>query len=344
MKILVGDIGGTNARFALVDAVDERLELAAEKTLPSRRFPAFSDALQAILETMPEARTAERACFGLAGPVQGNRCATTNLPWVVEGEEIARILGLEEAPLINDLEAAAWGLTVLDPNGVRSLHEGIPGPPGNRALLAAGTGLGQALLIWNGERHYAFATEGGHGDFGPADELQVALWRYLRKQHGHVSWERVISGPGLVAIFRFLLAHEGKAEPDWLEAEMVSGDAGAAIARHAHDESCRICGRTLDLFFSMLGAEAGNLALRTLATSGIYLSGGIVHRLLPELTNSQFLTAFTAKGRFQSLVEKIPVRVVVDDRLALWGAAALALRHLRDRPWALRERRGAARP
>jgi glucokinase len=325
LRVLVGDVGGTNARFALIEA-GERLEVLAEATLPSRRFPAFSDALLAFLEMEPEARSAERACFGLAGPVRRNRCETTNLPWVVEGREIARTLKLPEAPLLNDLEAAAWGLTVLDPNGVRSLHEGNPGVGGNRALLAAGTGLGEAVLVWDGECHHAFATEGGHGDFGPADELQVELWRYLMRQFGHVSWERVASGPGLVSIFRFLLQLEGKPEPEWFEAELREGDAAEAISRHAHDEGCRICGRTLGLFFQMLGAEAGNLALRTLATGGIYLAGGIVFKLLPELMASQFLSAFVAKGRFRSLVQEVPVKVVVDDRLALWGAVAAALR------------------
>lgn len=332
MKILVGDVGGTNARFALVEAVDGRLEVMEEATLPSRRFPAFSDALRAFLETAPAAREAERACFGLAGPVRRNRCETTNLPWVVESSEIARTLGLPEAPLLNDLEAAAWGLTVLDPNGVRSLHEGSPGAAGNRALLAPGTGLGQAVLIWDGQQHHAFATEGGHGDFGPADEIQVELWRFLMRQHGHVSWERVASGPGLVAIFRFLLEYEGQEEPSWFAAESANGSAAEAISRKAHDERCQLCGRTLELFFSLLGAEAGNLALRTLATGGIYLSGGIVFKLLPELMQSQFLSAFVAKGRFQSLVQEIPVRVVVDDRLALWGATAWALRRGRAEP------------
>lgn len=326
MRILVGDIGGTNARFALVEAGNRRLELVSEATLPSGRFPAFGDALGTFLDDAPEARKVDRACFGLAGPVQNDRCATTNLPWVVEGAEIAEALGLPEAPLLNDLEAAAWGLTVLDPNGVRSLHPGRSGAIGNRALLAPGTGLGEAVLIWDGRGHHAFATEGGHGDFGPADELQVELWRFLRRLHGHVSWERVASGPALVEIFRFLLEHEGKKEPEWLVAELENGGAAAAISQHAHDESCRTCSKTLELFFSMLGAEAGNLALRTLATGGIYLSGGIVLKLLPDLMKSQFLTAFTAKGRFRSLVEEIPVRVVVDNRLALWGAAACAVR------------------
>lgn len=322
MKVLVGDIGGTNARFALIEVVEGRFELKAEATLPSGRFPSFSDALLTFLESTPGARGAQSASFGIAGPVRDNCCATTNLPWVVEGQRIASTLGLSEVRLLNDLEAAAWGLTVLEPNGVRSLHPGKNGASGNRALLAPGTGLGEAVLIWNGRRHHAFATEGGHGDFGPADELQIELWRFLNRLHGHVSWERVASGPGLVEIFRFLLEHEGQQEPGWLEAELRNGSAAAAISRHAHDESCRICAKTLDVFFSTLGAEAGNLALRTLATGGIYLSGGIVLKLLPELMRSKFMSAFTAKGRFQRLVEEIPVWVVVDDRLALWGAAA----------------------
>lgn len=331
MRTLVGDIGGTNARFALVAAAEQRCELIAEATFPSRRFPAFRDSLHAFLDVTPEAKDVQSACFGLAGPVQDNSCATTNLPWVVEGDEIGSTFGFSDVHLLNDLEAAAWGLTVLDPNGVRSLHPGKAGATGNRALLAPGTGLGEAVLIWDGRRHHAFATEGGHCDFGPANELQVELWRFLARRHGHVSWERVASGPGLVETFRFLLEHEGKEEPPWLEEELRNGGAAAAISRHAHDDSCRICGKTLDLFFAALGAEAGNLALRTLATGGIYLSGGIVLKLLPELMKSGFLKAFTDKGRFQTFVEEVPVRVVVDDRLALWGAAACAEERSRRR-------------
>ena len=324
--VTVGDIGGTNARFAVVAPRDGHLELVEERTYPSRRFPALEDALGAFLEACPEAREAGAACFGIAGPVQRNRCEATNLPWVVDGERLARMLGLSAVPLLNDLEAAAWGLSHLGPNGVREVKPGAGGATGNRALLAPGTGLGEAALFWDGERHHPYATEGGHADFGPGNELHVELWRYMGRQYGHVSWERVVSGPGLVSLFRFFLDREGREEPEWLEKELAEGDAAAAISSRARDERCPLCRATLDLFFRLLGAEAGNLALRTLATGGLYLAGGIVPKLLEELMESDFLASFTAKGRFRPLLESIAVRVVVDDRLALWGAAARVAR------------------
>lgn len=329
MTILVGDVGGTNARFAVISAHDGALELIAEESLPSGKFPSLADALAVFLERCPAAREVERACFGLAGPILGDRCETTNLPWVVEGAELARTLDLDvpgAVELLNDVEAAAWGLAVIGPNGIRPLAEGRPDADGNRALVAPGTGLGAAVLFRQGGRYHPFATEGGHTDFAPADELQVELWRYLHRRHGHVSWERVVSGPGLIAIYRFFLERAGEAPPAWLAHELAEGDAAAAITAQAHDEdgACELCARALELFFRLLGAEAGNFALSTLATGGVYLAGGIVSKLLPELAASGFLDAFTAKGRFQPLLDEIPVRAVVDDRLALWGAAARA--------------------
>ena len=332
MTILVGDVGGTNARFAVISAHDGALELIAEETLPSGKFPSLGDALAVFLERCPAAREVERACFGLAGPILGDRCETTNLPWVVEGADLARTLGLDapgaggSVELLNDVEAAAWGLAVLGPNGIHPLAEGRPDARGNRALVAPGTGLGAAVLFWQGGRYHPFATEGGHTDFAPADELQVELWRYLHGRHGHVSWERVVSGPGLIAIYRFFLERAGEPPPAWLAHELAEGDAAAAITAQAHgdDGACELCARALELFFRLLGAEAGNLALSMLATGGVYLAGGIVSKLLPELAASGFLDAFTAKGRFRPVLEEIPVRAVVDDRLALWGAAAHA--------------------
>ncbi|MEO1365841.1 MAG: glucokinase, partial [Acidobacteriota bacterium] len=269
-----------------------------------------------------QARTIERACFGIAGPIRHGRCETTNLPWVIDSREVATRLGLDSAPLLNDLEAAAWGLDVLGPNGLRTLHAGHEDASGNRALLAPGTGLGEAAMFWDGRRHHAIATEGGHADFGPADEQQVALWRFMTRRHGHVSWERIASGPGLVALYEFFLDQHGEERPPWLDE--AEGGAAAAITSRAHDERFPLCRETVDLFFALLGAEAGNLALKTMAHGGVYIAGGIVPKLLTELMESSFLDAFIAKGRFRPLLESMPVRVVIDDRVALWGAAACA--------------------
>lgn len=332
MKILVGDIGGTNARFAVMSALPggerktagDRFELLGEGRLRSERFLSLEDAISAFVEDCPAARDIERACFGIAGPIREGRCETTNLPWVIDSGEVAKRLGLRDAPLLNDLEAAAWGLDALGPNGLRTLHPGAEGVTGNRALLAPGTGLGEAAMFWDGDRHHAIATEGGHADFGPADEQQVDLWRFMARRHGHVSWERVTSGPGLISLYEFLLDQHGEKRPPWFNEAVRLGHAAAAITSRAHDERYPLCRETVDLFFALLGAEAGNLALKTMAHGGVYIAGGIVPKLLTELMESPFLDAFIAKGRFRPLLESMPVRVVIDDRVALWGAAACA--------------------
>lgn len=322
MAILVGDIGATNARLAIADQVSGRVVLSGRTTLPSQRFSSLVDAVEAFFEKHPEARRCRRACFGLAGLVRANRCAITNLPWTVDGASIERHLGLEHAHLLNDVEAAAWGLTVLEPDSVRTLQEGNSERLGNRALVAPGTGLGEAGLVWDGRRHVPFATEGGHTDFAADDDLQVALWRFLARRHGHVSWERVVSGPGLVDLFRFLLDYHGKSEPEWLPEEIENGDPAEAISRRARETGCPVIQQALDLFFALLGAEAGNLALKLLATGGVYLGGGIIPKLLPELAASRFLGCFEAKGRYRPVLRAVPIRVVVDDDLGLLGAAA----------------------
>lgn len=323
MRILVGDIGGTNARFASMVVRDGGLELIAEATLPSRRFACLGEAVLEYFERHAAARSPHHACFGLPGPVEDHqRCEITNLPWVVDACELARTIGAARASLLNDVEAAAWGLGMIGPEGTHTVCEGQPAAEGNLALVAPGTGLGEAAVVWDGDRYLPYATEGGHVDFAPADELQVGLWRFLHRRHGHVSWERALSGPGLVAIHRFLLERQGLQPPEWATDGHADRDAAATISALAREDTAGPCAEALNLFFALLGAETGNVALRTLATGGVYLAGGIVPRLLPELLASPFRESFSAKGRFRGLLETVPVRVVTDDRLALWGAAA----------------------
>lgn len=323
MRILVGDIGGTNARFASMSVRDGGLELLAEATLPSRRFASLGEAAAEFFGRCPAARAPRHACFGLPGPVQGHeRCEITNLPWVVDARELARALGAARVSLVNDVEAAAWGLGAIGPEATHTVWEGRPAAGGNLALVAPGTGLGEAALVWDGNRYHPYATEGGHADFAPADELEVGLWRFLRRRFEHVSWERAVSGPGLVAIHCYLLERRGLEPPGWLTGGPGEHDAAAAITTIAREDPASPCAEALDLFFELLGAETGNVALQTLATGGVYLAGGIVPKVLPELLASRFRERFVAKGRFRALLEAIPVRVVTDDRLALWGAAA----------------------
>lgn len=321
MSIVVGDIGATNARFAVADETSATFAISERSTLASRGFSSFGDAFEAFFDEVPAARRCRRASLGVAGLVRGNRCEFVNQPWVVDGAELERRFGLASVHLLNDLEAAAWGLTVLDAAGMRTLREGSPEAQGNRVLVAPGTGLGEAALIWDGRGHLPVASEGGNTDFGPADELQIALWRFVARQQGYVSWEHVTSGPGLVTLFRFLLARRGEDEPEWLLEEIENGDAAAAISHRARERTCPRSHEALDLFFALLGAEAGNMALKFLASGGVYLVGGILPRLLPELVKSRFLTAFAAKGRYRAWLETVPVHLVVDADLGLRGAA-----------------------
>ncbi len=322
--ILAGDIGGTHTRLALFDG-DKRnpVEFA---TFGSREHAGLEQMVSAFLASRPATITA--AGFSVAGPVSGGRVQATNLPWPVVGDRLAAVLGLDRVALVNDLYANAYGIAELGPDDLVTLNAGDPHAGGNAAVISAGTGLGEAGLYWNGERYDAFASEGGHGDFAPRTELEIELLRYLmRGTDAHVSYEHVCSGLGLVNVYRFLRARSGIEEPGWLT-EALARDGGGAIGAAATACTDPVCQQALALMVSIYGAEAGNLALKLLATGGVYLGGGIAPRILPQLRDGPFLAAFTAKGRFAPLLARIPIHVIVNDRTALLGAA----RYARDRP------------
>jgi glucokinase len=321
--ILAGDIGGTHTRLALFRERDGRLGPVAEETYDSPGFEGLEAILQAFTET--HAGRPERACFGVAGPVIDGRCQTTNLPWMVEAAALARVLGLPAAGLINDLAANAYGIGDLPPADLLTLNAGAKGAAGHAAIIAAGTGLGEAGLYWDGRRHHPLATEGGHAGFAPADELQLELLRHLMGRFGHVSWERVVSGPGLHNIYLFLRDSGRGVEPSWLAEALRGGDPPAVISDAALQGRSPLCAQALDLFVTLYGAEAGNLALKMMATGGVYLGGGIAPRLLEPLRRPGFLSAFTGKGRMQPLLESMPVRVILNPRTALLGAARCAV-------------------
>jgi glucokinase len=256
--------------------------------------------------------------------VRENRCTATNLPWTLDGGELARSLGLAELVLLNDLEAVGYGIDVLRADEILELQSGAARAAGNRAVIAAGTGLGEAGLYWDGSAHRPFATEGGHADFAPADERELDLHRFLLREHGRVSWERAVSGPGLVSLYRYLrqngeIASAG--EPPGIAAEMQRGDPAAVISRLAAAGESALCVRALELFVKLYGAEAGNLALKTMATGGLYIAGGIARKNLDWLAGAIFIEAFRAKGRMRPLLEAMPVRVILNDATALVGAA-----------------------
>jgi glucokinase len=242
----------------------------------------------------------------------------------VDADQLATLLGFDAVTLVNDLEANALGLGALETKDFAVLNEGVPDADGNTAIISAGTGLGEAGLHFEGTMRRPFASEGGHADFAPRNELEIELLRYLLPQFRHVSYERVLSGPGLLNIYRFLRDTGRAEEPVWLADEMNDGDPSAAITRAALQGKSELCMRALDLFVSIYGAEAGNLALKVKATGGVFLGGGIAPRIIEQLKSPAFMEAFTAKGRMRPLLEAVPVRVILNDMTALLGAALCA--------------------
>jgi glucokinase len=317
--ILAGDIGGTKTDLAVFDA---DLGLVARQEFASREHGSLDELVRAFSD---QHRLAiDRACFGIAGPVRGGIVTATNLPWTVSAGELSRTLGIDAARLINDLEATAFGVGVLGQDDLATLHAGAPDASGHAAVIAAGTGLGEAGLYWDGRRHHAYASEGGHATFAPRTDLEIALLRFLEADFGHVSWERVLSGPGLFNIYRFLRDTRRQEEPPWLTEELRRGDPPAAISRAALRGACDLCVAALDLFVKLYGAEAGNLALKAYATGGVYVAGGIAPKILDKLKDGTFVTAFVDKGRLRPVLEAIPIRVVLSDMVSLLGAAQCA--------------------
>ncbi len=318
--VFAGDIGGTKTRLAMVEVSNLQLTILREASYASRDFASFDLLLADFLSNMDPPR---RAAFGVAGPVQGQVVQTTNLPWCIDANALQAKFGFERCTLINDLEATACGLSALGEDDLLTLQEGVCDTCGNAAVIAPGTGLGEAGLYWDGKKHLPFATEGGHASFSPSSELEIALLRYLKVQYQHVSWERVVSGVGIMNLHEFLREHRNIPVPQWLHKEIQSIGA-AAISKAAIKRSDEICVQTLDCFVRLLGAEAGNLALKIMSSSGLYIGGGIAPKILPALASGTFLEAFLNKGRMRHLLEAMPVKVILNDRAALYGPALRA--------------------
>ena len=320
--ILAGDVGGTKAQFALFEHGAHPRSPVSEDRLPT----AGSASLESIVREFL-ARTGsrpERIVLGIAGPVENNACITTNLPWRVDGNAMGGSLGTP-VTLLNDLEATAWGLQTLGPDDLVTLQPGVAGG-GNRALIAAGTGLGEAMLVRNGEAWHPVASEGGHVDFGPRDALEDELLHWLRGRYGRVSYERILSGPGLADLYRFFREIRRGEEPAEIARRFDHADQPAAIVTEtALDGSCERARLVLERFVQIYGAETGNLALKALALGGVFVGGGIAPRMLPALTDGRFIRAFFEKGRLSPILTRVPVSVVLDSRTAVWGAAVRAL-------------------
>lgn len=320
--ILAGDIGGTNARLGFFELEHQRISPVVIKTYPSKEYDSLDDIVNQFIR---EHRiSVEKACFAIAGPVTEGRVATTNLAWMVDAERLAKSLGLRRVGLLNDLEAIGYGLSELAENDLATLNEGNLISTGNIAIIAAGTGLGQATCYWDGKEHHPFSCEGGHADFAPRNQLELELLNYLLTKFDRVSYERVLSGSGLFEIYKFHHhIHRGQELPELTEV-LYQQAHPAPVVRAALENRSEVCSNALNLFVSIYGAEAGNLALKTMARGGIYLGGGIAPRIIEKLKEPIFMSAFTAKGRMRPLLEAMPVRVILNDKTGLLGAAKYA--------------------
>ncbi len=325
--ILAGDIGGTHTRLGFLEGTAERLQAVQTEIFPSPQFSGLTELVRKFLEAYPQA--VDAACFGLPGAVVNGRVETTNLPWVVDSRQMAADLSMPSIILINDLFANAHGIALLEESDFVVLNPGVANNTANRALISAGTGLGEAGLYADGRGGYhPFPSEGGHCDFAPRNDLEMDLLRYMLGRFEHVSYERVLSGPGLHNIYQFLRETGRGEEPAWLADQIAQGDPSAAISKSALEGTSAICVQALDVFVSVYGAESGNLALKMLATGGMYVGGGIAPKIIRKLSSTAFMKAFSAKGRSGGLLKDVPVRVITNEKTALLGAgrvAALAL-------------------
>lgn len=320
--LLAGDIGGTKTNLAAFSVEDGWQKPLAEATFPSGQYPSLEALVQEFLKQHPF--TIERASFGVAGPVVAGRATITNLPWVLEENHLKQALNIPSVSLLNDLTAIAYGVPYLKASDLHTLNAGHPVKEGAIAVVAPGTGLGEAFLTYDSGRYRAHTSEGGHADFAPANELQLALLHYLQQRYKHVSFERVCSGKGLPNIYAFLKESGHALEPAWLTELLAKArDHTPVIVDNALDaaRACEICKRTLEMFVSILGAEAGNMALKVLATGGVYLGGGIPPRILPFLSEGRFMQAFLRKGRLSDVLIPVPVYVILNPNIALLGAA-----------------------
>ena len=322
--ILAGDIGATRTRLAAFQTEGNRLASVVQKTYASQEHSGLREVLVEFIRS--EGIPVHSACFGVAGPVRGGQSKISNLPWTIDCRELATQLKLSSVGLLNDLEAYAYGIDALESKDFVTLSEGSEDAEGNRAVISAKTGLGMAGLYWDGFRYHPFACEGGHADFAPKTDVQVELFHYLQKKYGHVSCERILSGPGIRNIYEFLRdSHTAEETAEIHEQINSAHDASALIAQLALQGKAAICEQTMALFVSILGAETGNCALRYMTTGGIFIGGIIAAKNLEKMKDPAFLQAFLDKGRMAALLKDMPVKVIVNDDCGLIGSARYTL-------------------
>ncbi len=327
--LLAGDIGATKTRLGIFSTGGTNArppQPLTEMTFENAQYPDLETIVREFIDRVRVGKV-DRACFGVAGPVLGGLVAITNLPWLIDAEKLASALNIPSVGIINDLLATAYALPFLPAKDLHTLNRGNPTLHGNMAVIAAGTGLGEAFLIWDGRRYRSYASEGGHGDFAPHNGLETELLSHLRQRWEHVSYDRICSGRGLPEIYRFLKKTGPAEDPPGLAERLAAAeDATPLIVKAALAEEGKsfICAKALEVFVSTLGAEAGNMALRFMATGGIYVAGGLPPRILPFLNKPAFMEAFRRKGRLSEMVAQIPVRVVLNPSAPLLGAAYYA--------------------
>ena len=322
--ILAGDIGGTRTRLAAFETEGTKLKCVIEKTYPSQEHGGLTEIIADFVKS--EGIPVHSACLGVAGPVRGGRSKISNLPWTIDSRELSQQLRLDSVGLINDLEAYAYGVDAMESKDVVTLREGAEDAEGNRAVISARTGLGVAGLYWDGFRHHPFACEGGHTDFAPRNDLEIELFRYILKKYGHVSSERILSGPGIKNIYDFLRDTKKAEEPAWLKEQMDKAhDAPALISQMAQENKAPICEQTMSVFVSAYGAKTGDYALNFMSTGGIFVCGIIAARNLSKMKDPIFIESFLSKGRMRGLLEDMPVKIVLNDDCGIMGAARYTL-------------------
>lgn len=334
MELIAGDIGGTKTTLALYHSEKGVEEPLCKATYASISYGSLEDIIREFIRDF-DIREIGYAVFGVAGPVIEERVDVTNLPWVIDKPRITSAIGFKDMHLLNDLEAMAYSVSHLGEEDLFPLNEGTPSAEGPRAIIAPGTGLGEAYLTWDGSRYVAHPSEGGHTEFGPAGEIEIELLRYLFERYGHVSYELVCSGMGIPNIYSFLKDRGYYDEPAWFSERLAGADDRTAViigTAMDKDASCAIAKATLGMFVSVLGAETGNLALKILATGGVYIGGGIPPRILPVLREGPFIQSFLRKGRLSRVLHTMPVSVILNPKAGLMGAAVSGFETMGEKP------------
>ena len=317
--IVAGDVGGTKTYLAAYQPTEHAFKPLAEKRYTTRDLADISSLLAAFVAE--SGHQPQRVVLGVPGPVRQLPVRAVNLPWLIDPEHIKSHLGIDEVYLLNDLQATSYGTLVLEEDDLCFLNEGETDSEGNIAVIAAGTGLGEGGLVWAGAHYVSVASEGGHSTYAPGSDLEAELWRYLNGKFDHVSWERVVSGPGLISVYEFLRDRQPERESAWLRDALTEGDRSNTIASAALDEKSDLASEAMDLFVHLYGCEAGNLALKFMATGGLFIGGGIAPKILKRLQRGRFLEGFFDKGRMGEALKSVPVKVVLNDKTALLGAA-----------------------